>query len=160
MQRKPLSPEMALSRLATLCARAERCRSELEQKLRLWGIGAADSERILSRLEKERYFDDRRFAAAFTRDKALYSHWGRRKIEAALRLKRIEPADIAAASDELDEDEYRAAMLEALATKARSVKEGDTYEGRTKLYRFGLSRGYEPALLAAAIRAHLPFIRP
>ena len=99
MQRKPLSPEMALSRLATLCARAERCRSELEQKLRLWGIGAADSERILSRLEKERYFDDRRFAAAFTRDKALYSHWGRRKIEAALRLKRIEPADIAAASD-------------------------------------------------------------
>lgn len=154
---KPVTPEMALSRLATLCARAERCRFELEQKLRLWGVGSADSEKILSRLERERYFDNSRFAAAFTRDKALYARWGRRKIEAALRMKRVSSADIAAAREELDEDEYRAAMLDALAAKARSVKEGDTYEGRTKIYRFGLSRGYEPELLAAAIRAHLPF---
>lgn len=148
---------MALSRLETLCARAERCRYELEQKLRLWGISASDRDRILERLERGRYFDDSRFAAAFTRDKALYARWGRRKIEAALRLKRISSADIANAAAELDEDEYRSAMLDALAAKARSIKEGDTYEGRTKLYRFGLSRGYEPTLVAAAIRAHLPF---
>ena len=148
---------MALSRLETLCARAERCRYELEQKLRLWGISPSDRDRILECLERGRYFDDSRFAAAFTRDKALYARWGRRKIEAALRLKRISSADIADAAGELDEDEYRSAMLDALAAKARSIKEGDTYEGRTKLYRFGLSRGYEPSLLAAALRAHLPF---
>lgn len=157
MRREPISPEMALSRLATLCARAERCRHELEQKLYAWGVPRAEGERLLRRLEEERYFDDSRFAAAFTRDKALYARWGRRKIEAALRLKRITAADIQAAFDELDEDEYRAAMLDALAAKARSIKEGDTYEGRTKLYRFGLSRGYEPSLLSEAIRSHLPF---
>lgn len=154
---KTVSPEMALSRLETLCARAERCRYELEQKLRAWGISASDRDRILERLERGRYCDDSRFAAAFTRDKALYARWGRRKIEAALRLKRIPSADIAAAAEELDEDEYRSAMLDALAAKARTIKEGDTYEGRTKLYRFGLSRGYEPSLVAAAIRARLPF---
>ncbi len=157
MRREPITPEMALSRLATLCARAERCRYELEQKLFAWGINQADRESILERLERDRYFDDARFAAAFARDKALYARWGRRKIEAALRLKRIPAAEIAEAIARLDEEEYRAAMLDALAAKARSIKEGDSYEGRSKLYRFGLSRGYEPSLLAAAIRAHLPF---
>lgn len=157
MQRKPVTPEMALSRLETLCARAERCRYELEQKLRLWGVGASDSARILDLLARARYFDNARFAAAFTRDKALYARWGRRKIEAALRMKRVDAADIADAAEALDEEEYRAAMLQTLSAKARSIKEGDTYEGRTKLYRFGLSRGYEPALVAAAIRARVLF---
>lgn len=156
MQRKPITPQMALSRLATLCARAERCRFELEQKLRQWGVRPSDSEQILARLARERYFDDSRFAAAFARDKALYAHWGRRKIDAALRVKHISATDIADALDSLDEDEYRAALSATINAKARTLPEIQSYESRSKLYRFALTRGYEPALALAYIKSLTP----
>ena len=72
-----------------------------------------------------------------------------------LRLKRISADNITAALEAIDENQYRAAMIEALTAKARTIKEGDTFEGRTKLYRFGASRGYEPSLVAAALRAKI-----
>ncbi len=144
---------MALSRLATLCARAERCRAELEQKLRQWGVGHADSEKILARLARERYFDNSRFAAAFARDKALYAHWGRRKIAAALRLKRIDLADIDDALDSLDPDDYLAALAATINAKARTLPDLQSYESRAKLLRFAVARGYEADLALGIIKS-------
>ena len=152
LQRKVISPANALSRLQELCARSEQCSYDLLQKLRKWGIGASDSEKIMTQLRKERFCDDSRYAEAFVTDKLLYNHWGRRKIALAMRAKRI-PSDIAAeALEAIDEEEYLK-ILHAL-TKAKASRLGPLtdFEERSKLFRFLAARGFESALISQAIK--------
>lgn len=150
--KKPISKETALQRLETLCVAAEHCRYELEEKMRKWGLSAADREEILAVLEKNRFVDDARFAAAYVRDKVVYNRWGRRKIALGLYAKHIDRNLIDEALDSLDPDDYEDAARCYLQAKARSVKEGFTYEGRTKLYRSGIARGFESPLVARLVK--------
>lgn len=150
--RKPISKETAQQRLETLCVAAEHCRFELEEKLRRWGLPADEREEVLATLEKARFFDDARFAKAYVRDKVVYNRWGRQKVSMGLYAKRIDRSLIDEAFDELDPEDYEDAALRYLEAKARSVKEGFTYEGRTKLYRSGISRGFESALVARLVK--------
>lgn len=149
---KKVTVEDATARLELLCARSEHCRYELQEKLRRWEIAPEDSEKILSSLEERRFFCDSRFAAAFVRDKMLYNRWGRMKIVMALRAKRIDSSDIEDAFAEVEQPDYERVARDFLTAKARSVKEGFTYEGRTKLYRAGLSRGFESSLVSSIVK--------
>lgn len=149
--RKELTPETAQTRLEDLCARSEQCESELRNKLRLWKIAPDDAEAIIDSLRRRRFVDDRRYAASFVRDKYRFNHWGRRKIEMALRQKRVASDIIAEAIDTVDEEEYRDIARQLLARKARDY-DLDDYEGRMKLYRFGIARGFEPQLVAAIVK--------
>jgi len=152
MLNKRISEATALQRLETLCVRGEHCRHELQEKLRRWGFFPAESESILESLGKRRFFDDRRYAAAFVRDKLLYNKWGKLKISISLRAKRINPDIISEALEEIDPEEYERIAREFLYARAKSIKEGFTYEGRTKLYRAGLSRGFDPQLVAGIVK--------
>ena len=78
--RKQISKDNARMRLENMCARSEHCEWELKEKLKRWMISSADAEEILMVLRKGRFYDDRRFASAYVRDKMLYNRWGRRKI--------------------------------------------------------------------------------
>lgn len=152
-QKKRISEEIALQRLESLCAAGEHCRHELLEKLAKWGLSPDESDRILESLEKRRFFDDSRFASSFVRDKLLYNKWGRVKIKLALRSKRIDPDLIDEALAEIGEDEYENIAREILTVKAKSVKEGNTYDGRTKLYHSGITRGFEPSLISRIVKS-------
>ena len=153
LQKKRISADNALMRLENLCARSEHCGWELREKLRGWGISGSDAEKILDSLHRARYYDDERFARAFARDKLLYNRWGRRKISMAMKAKRIDNDVIDEAVDELDTYEYYAVLSGFMKARAKSIKEGDTYEGRTKLFRAALSRGFESQLISRVIQA-------
>ena len=154
MTRKEINPTEALGRLRELCSRSEYCTNDMAQKLYRWGIGADTASKIIESLQRDRFVDDARFARAFVRDKYRFSGWGRIKIRAALGAKRISSGDIDAALDEIDAEEYEATALKALKAKLRTL--GDEpldHEGRTKLLRFGASRGYEVNLLCRLIKS-------
>lgn len=148
----PMKPEAALIRLEELCARSEQCVGEIRRKLSAWGISAGDSDTIVRSLLRRRFVDDRRFATAFVRDKYRFARWGRRKIEMALRQKKIEPEVIDDAIDSIDEDEYGEILAHLIAAKARTLQLGE-YSDRQRLFRFGVARGFETQLVASAIRA-------
>lgn len=152
-QKKKLSADNALMRLENLCSRSEHCEWELREKLRVWGIGENDAARILESLESARYYDDARFAAAFARDKLVYNRWGRRKIAMGLKAKRIRNDIVDDALESIDSEEYLAILEGFMRAKARTVKEGDTYEGRARLYKAALSRGFESQLISNMMRA-------
>lgn len=153
--RQPVTPEQAYERLADACSRAEYCSYELREKLRRMGVDTADVARVLERLARERYFDDARFARAFVRQKAGYGRWGRRKIAYALAMKRIDRAIVADALSEIEPDAYADNLRGLLQAKLRSGGADmlQSYEGRTKLFRYAAGRGYEPDAIAAAIRS-------
>lgn len=152
LQQRIISPEKALARLEELCVKAERCESELAEKLRAWGIGTSDASKILASLREQRFVDDSRYATAFVRDKYRFARWGKRKIALALRQKRISADIISIAIEQIDFDEYLHGLEHILNAKRRTLTDADTYEGRTKLFRFAASRGFEPDLIAKVLR--------
>lgn len=150
---KKITPEKALARLQDLCVRSEQCSFDLRRKLSNWGLSADASEKIIRVLSADKFIDDNRFAEAYTRDKYRFSGWGRMKISMHLAAKRISSKTIDNAMLAIEQEEYETIALKALRAKARTLKEGNTYEGRTKLFRFGVTRGYETALVASLIKS-------
>ena len=154
IQRKSIGTAIATTRLENLCARAEHCESELAEKLRRWGIGASESAEIISGLRKHHFVDNARFARAFVRDKYRFARWGRMKIRMALAAKRISKEIVDEALEEIDEDIYTENLRHIIAAKARSLgEETSSYEGRTKIYRFAISRGYESSLISKILKS-------
>lgn len=152
LQRKIISPEDAMVRLEEACVRAERCEFELLTKLRTWKISSTDANEIIKSLRKRRFVDNARYAPVFVRDKYRIQRWGRRKIESALRLKRIDSNIIDEAMDQIDQEIYISNLKALLKAKSASLDLSD-YDSRQKLLRFAVSRGYEMDLAVKLIKA-------
>ena len=133
--------------------RSEQCSYDLRRKLFNWGVSADASDKIINRLIAEKFVDDERFSTAFVRDKYRFSGWGRMKIMTHLAAKRISKSVAENALEAINAEEYAEVALKALKARARALKEGNTYEGRTKLYRFGVSRGFETSLVSSLIKS-------
>ena len=110
--KKDMTEQEAYLQLAALCAQAEHCQQEMRDKMRRWELDETVQNRIVTRLVKERYVDDERYARAFVKDKIRYNKWGRRKVQQALWQKHIDADIQQQVLDEIDEIEY----LEALAS--------------------------------------------
>lgn len=150
---KIVTPKQALMRLEDMCVSAEHCEGEMREKMRKWRIAPSDADQIIESLKKRRFVDDARFAEAYARDKYRFARWGKRKIALGLNAKRVDRDIIAEALDAIDTAEYTEIAETLLAAKMRAMPEAiATYEGRTKLYRFMIGRGYEPALAASLIK--------
>lgn len=150
--KKPISAATALNRLEALCSRSEQCTGEARKKLTAWGINHNDAEKIVASLIQRRFIDDHRFCRAFVRDKIMFAHWGRRKITLSLIQKRVDRNIIAEAINEIDETEYLAILKKIVLAKAKTIEDAETYDGRTCIFRFAVSRGFEPALVSKVIR--------
>ena len=137
-----ITEQEAYLRLAALCAQAEHCRHEMDEKMRRWGLDDEARERVLTRLVAERYIDEERYARYFIRAKKEYNHWGERKIEQALYMKRI-PKDIyEPLLKEICNNDFRDILKSLLQNKKRSIKASSDYELRGKLIRFAMQRGF------------------
>ncbi|MCD7710773.1 MAG: RecX family transcriptional regulator [Porphyromonadaceae bacterium] len=141
--KKNLSPEEALHRAAALCSTAEKCRSEIADKLAQWGLSPSEATSLLEQLEEKGYIDEARYCRSFVNDKIKFDRWGRLKIAAALRQKKISENSIQAALAQIDEEDYRTLLQELLHRKRQSLGGEDNPEIRAKLMRFAASRGFE-----------------
>ena len=141
--KKDMTEQEAYLQLAALCAQAEHCQQEMRDKMRRWELDETAQERVVNRLVKERYVDDERYARAFVKDKIRYNKWGRRKVQQALWLKRIDADIQQRVLDEIDEKEYLDVLRPLLKQKRKSVKAESDYELNQKLVRFALGRGFD-----------------
>lgn len=150
---KPITPEKALARLQSICARCEISSGEALLKLRRMGLYGPRAEEIVDRLKASRFINDERFAGAFTREKVKYSRWGPRKIAMALRAKGINSDIIDRALGDIDMKEIQDTLRHVLDLKVRTHPEllADSLS-RRKLYAYGLSRGFSSSAVSAVIR--------
>lgn len=140
--KKEMTEQEAYLQLATLCAQAEHCEQEMRDKMKRWEIDETVQNRIIDRLVKERYIDNERYARAFVKDKIRYNKWGRRKVQQALWMKRIDNDIQQRVLDEIDEKEYLDVLHLLLKQKRKSTKAANDYELNQKLVRFALGRGF------------------
>ena len=139
---KEVTEQGAYLQLAQLCARSEHCQYELTEKMRRWGMAPEAQARVMARLGGERYVDDERYCRAFVRDKIRYNKWGRRKVEQALWMKRIDTEIQQRILGEVDDAEYLSVLRPLLKQKRRTLKAASDYEENQKLVKFALSRGF------------------
>lgn len=130
-----------LSRLQAQCVRREYCVRNIRAKaLKAVEGDAALAEEMVASLVADRFVDDRRYAEAFAREKASLSGWGATKIAYALSGKGVARETIREALDQLDTEAASRKMEAVLAAKCRLLAQDP--QGKLKLLRFALSRGY------------------
>lgn len=140
-----------LLKLQAACARREYCVSDVRRKaLKALEGDAPAAEEVLASLLKDGFVDDRRYASAFAREKAAISGWGPVKIRFQLRGKGVSDADIAAALDEVEPEKASDKLERLLQVKWKTLQ--DDPQGKLKLIRFALTRGYEYSDVEAAMR--------
>lgn len=148
-----ITSDQARLRLESLCVRGEQCAHDVREKLRRWGIGEAEAGKIVARLEREGFVDAERYCRAYVRDKFRYNRWGRIKIRAMLRSKRLPDDKISLAiAEEITDTAYRAALDELLVKKSRSLTKRQAQQRLQALVAFAGSRGFEADLAFEAAR--------
>ena len=140
--KKEMTEQEAYLQLAAVCAQAEHCEHEMREKMRRWEISPEAQDRVIARLQKERYIDEERYARAFVNDKIRYNKWGRRKVQQALWQKHISDDVQQLVLDEIDEKYYISVLRPLLQQKRKTTKAASDYELNQKLMRFALSRGF------------------
>ncbi len=141
---KTKSADEALQSLMRLCARAERSSGDALRLMRRWGVPDSDARRVLDRLERERFIDDRRYTELYVREKMRLSGWGAYKIKMSLRQKGVSPQIIAEVAEPMFSPvDLKERLVELLTRKLPTIKAKSTYETRAKLIRFGVSRGFD-----------------
>ena len=128
--------------LSAQCARREYCTADVRRKvLQRLEFDAAAAEAVVSALVDEGYVDDRRYAAAYAREKSSLSGWGPVKIRTTLLARGIPREVVLEALEEIDPERASAKLEKVLEAKWRTLQ--DDPQGRLKLIRFALSRGYD-----------------
>lgn len=138
-----MDTKKAFDRAQWLCSQSEKCIFDIEKKLQQWGVNESEGKKIIDALLEDEFIDESRYTLAFAREKARFNKWGPKKIEMALRAKRIGNEHIDNAIEEISEFTNNHKLHEILAAKAKTIKAKDSYDLKTKLIRFGISRGFE-----------------
>ena len=147
-----MTKDEAYQKAASLCAKSEKCPADIVKKLTAWEIDDDAIEEIIDQLTREKFLDEERYALAFVADKFRFEHWGRIKINYALRTKGIRSSAIRQALDErIDPDEYVETCTRLLRDRMRSMPQPLSPNDRARLYRFGTQRGFESGIISRAL---------
>lgn len=137
----------ALAKVMAICSRREYCIDDIRNKLLAWEVSNSDAEKIISVLIKENFINESRYATAYARDKFKYNKWGKVKIAAHLKSRKIPHDLINSALHIIDNDTYIKFLKELIHGHRKTVKAKNKYELKAKLLRYGLSKGFESSLL-------------
>lgn len=130
-----------LNNLRRQCSRREYCTADVLKKAEKALDGNhQQAVKVLNVLVEEKFVDDRRYAAAFARDKSTIAGWGAVKIRYMLSAKGISKDIISEALEEVDVRKADDRLRKLLENKNRSLKEDP--QRKMKLLRFALGRGY------------------
>lgn len=143
---KITTPKQALERAKWLCAKQERCQSEIYKKLKEWGIDEENSEEIITQLIIENFIDEKRFAQLYSRSKFNQLKWGRIKISYELKQKGISEKCIQYGLQEIDNKVYIKTLQKEIEKKTKELKENNTFILKNKIIKYFYSKGYEPEL--------------
>ena len=137
----------ALRRAAAICSRQEQSTGQIREKLRSWDVDPELAAKVISRLQEEKFLDDRRYARFYVRDKFRLNRWGKLKITAMLRQKGIRDTVIQEALGQINDEDYYRTCAELIQIKSDTLQEQNPFNRKGKLFRFAASRGFESDLI-------------
>ncbi len=148
-----LARDVALSALA----RKERCEREISAVLVRKGISMDIAEQTIAWLRERGYVDDRRFAAAYAKDRQK-AGWGRQRIVSEL-LRRGIARDIVAGdawhelSNDLGTDGERQQLEQLVRRRFSNQLRDDPEVARRRIIGFLTRRGHDWDSIASVLRS-------
>ncbi len=140
------------SRILKYCVFQERSQQEVRDKLYSYGLHRGQVEQIISQLITENYLNEERFAIAYAGGKFRVKQWGRIKIKAALKQKKVSDYCIRKALSEISSRDYTKALDKVIAEKSKTVKESNALKKNYKVAQYAISRGFEPEIVWERLR--------
>ena len=132
-------PPEIMTKMERFCAWQERCENDVRRKLASFSLSDSQEDAIVKMLKENRFVDDERFVESFVRSKVKAS-WGRQKIVAALRAKRIPAALIEQFCAQIPAEDYQEQLRSAIEKWQRLHP--NVEHAREKLIRHLLTKGY------------------
>ena len=145
--RKSYTLEQALSKLQKYCTYQDRCHIEVERKLTEMRIIPQAKEHIIMSLIDGDYLNEERFALAFVKGKFKIKKWGRIRLKAELKKRKISKYLIKSALEQISEKDYLFTFEELANRKANSIKADSILLKKKKLADYLIYRGWESNLV-------------
>lgn len=135
-------------KLADYCVYQDRSHYEVEQKLKeLRTLNENERGEILIWLIQNNFLNEERFSKSYARGKFYQKKWGKIKIKQGLKQKRIPTNLIDKGIKEINEDDYKSALMELTEKKWNIIRESEVYLKKKKIYNYLLQKGYEYNLI-------------
>jgi len=141
-----------LQRARSYCAKEEKCRLQVRQKLTFWGATPDQAEDILQQLTDENYINEERFAREFALGKFRLIKWGKIKIAIELMRLQIPEESIRNGLDAIDMDDYESLLKKILLQKSNSLHATNKEVAKKKLATFAMAKGFEGELVWKAVK--------
>lgn len=150
-----LSLPAAIEKIKNWCAYQERSHFETQNKLYEFGLNKEEIEQAIAVLITDNFLNEERFAETFTRGKYRIKHWGRNKIKAELKFKKVSDYSIKKALNQIDEKEYMQVLHKVIERKLRETKEKNELKKKYKVLQYAVSRGFESDLVNDVLKLKL-----
>ncbi len=137
----------ALQRVKQLCRLRELSQQQAIDKLLSYGFSFAAAQEMLVPLVQGNFIDDSRFASAFINDKVKLAHWGRNKINTALKKHGISSKTATFAWSQFSNQAYITALEALMENKWDQYQPQKSWDQRQKFFRFLAQRGFEFPLI-------------
>ena len=139
----------AKKKLEAICAYQEKCQFDIEVKLTGWMFDEEQKNQLIAHLITHNFINEERYAEAFVNDKYKIKKWGKQKIIAHLKQKRISSYSSNKALKNIDLELYYNNLLNISQKKwsELKMKKDDVWILRNKLMNHLASKGYENDLI-------------
>ena len=142
-----------LIKLANFCAYQDRSKMEILKKMKELETPDNEIDNLLTFLEKEKYWNEKRFVQSFVRGKFRFKSWGKKKIMYELKAHFIPENMIWDAFDsEISDEEYASKIEELVEKKRREISKDNAQTQKEKITRFLLQKGYDWEDIAPALK--------
>lgn len=143
---------MARQRIENWCAYQERSQQETRDKLHEYGLHSSDVEHIITELIGNNFLNEERFAIAFAGGKFRIKKWGKIKIKAELRMRKVSDYCINKALEQIPDNDYLSTLEKVISQKIKLVKEPNKIKKHYKLIQYASSRGFEKDLIVDVLK--------
>jgi regulatory protein len=152
MQKKTsFTIQEAQKKLEYYCAYQERCHWEVEQKLKDLQMIPEAQEVIISKLIKENYLNESRFAQSFARGKFNIKKWGKQRIVNELKARKISEYNIKLALKEISDEAYQSVFYSLFEKRKKAVSNYSIPIQKKKILAYMVYRGWESHLIYTAL---------
>jgi regulatory protein len=147
-KKQNLSKKDAFLKAANYCAYQERTQQEVREKLIYeYGQTTDEADDIIVDLIEQNFISEERFAKAFAGGKFRMKKWGKVKIEAELKARKMSAYCIKQALKEIPESDYKKTLFDLLEKKYNALANEENFSKKQKMARFAISKGYESELV-------------
>lgn len=142
-----------LKKAANFCVYQERTQDEVRKRLRDWKVFGEEAEEIIVWLITENYINEERFAKAFAGGKFRVKKWGKLKIEAELKARKISKYNLASALKEIPSSDYLDTLETLIIKKSDEIKlEPNFLKRKQKIFNYLISKGFESNLVLEVMK--------